>query len=549
LDYGTLRTDDFIAPVDQQWSALKLAYSVGANVTLGAGASATSLPTYFFDGYRIEVDSKILAPAAANPLLLPLATVPGRVWVYLSTANVSDPLQPFAEIRIESVAAATVESPGANELALVGVDIDAGGVVTGNTYPASEPANELAFGTIAQRWTRGVEFDDTADFDGAVTFDSSADFNGVTTVNTTLFAASGALIGINASNSSAVNPTLLSVNAAGPSAIFTGVSASYGIVVSNTGSGPSIQAVKTVAGVALFADATAGGGTAIQADGGAIGLDVDSSAGLAIDATTDTGTAVQATASGSGAAIVATGGPSAASRAGTFISTHTGATALRGSTAAAALSTAVAVQGTANGDSVAVQGTSGDGYAIVASGDTTSPKRSAMRWVPQDADPTTPMQGDVLFNSSRIGTTLGRIRVYTSLWESVHASPKGLVSTFSGAASGGPIAGGSGNLSLVSITPEQVGDVLVTMTGSFEFSVDTGQCTLYLYDALSGVIVAQQVERAADLDGAGVNTRSVVIRGVRTLPSTAARGFYASFIVSVGTVTYTNVIVTVTGVK
>ena len=544
LDYNSLRSGDYVAALDQQWSTVKLAYTIGASIVVGAGSAALNTPVYYFDGYRIEVDATLLAPAAADPLLLPLATLPGRVWIYLSTANMVDPLLPFAEIRLESVAAGSAEAPGANEIALVGVDVDAAGLVTANTYPGSEPAFELVFGTISQRWTRPVEFDDTAQFD------STSTFNGIPTVNTTLVVASGALVGINASNSDAANHTAMIANAAGPGMSVTGVDANYALAISNTGAGASILAVKLVAGVALYADAVTGGGTAIRAEGGAVGLDVESASGLAIDARSATGTAIRATATGSGTAINGVGGPSAASLAGSFTATNTGAIALRGATAAAALSTAVAVQGTASGASTALQGSSGDGYAVVASGDATTPMRSALRLVPQDDDPTTPLQGDVLFNSTRIGTTLGRLRVYTSLWESVHASPKGRVDAF-GVVASGVIGGGagSGNLSLTSITAEQVGDVLVSATGTIAFVVDSGQCTVTVVDATSAVTLATSIERSIDTDAVGTNSRSFSVRGVRTLPDTAARIFVVVITSTTGAITYSNVIVSVTGVQ
>lgn len=68
----------------------------------------------------------------------------------------------------------------------------------------------------------------------------------------------------------------------------------------------------------------------------------------------------------------------------------------------------------ANSDQTGVigQNSAGTGYGMLAQGKTTAPARSAFRIVPQAADPTTPLTGDLYVNS---GT--GKLMIYNgSAW-------------------------------------------------------------------------------------------------------------------------------------
>jgi hypothetical protein len=145
LDYGTVRTDDYLqSAADQRWSTTQLAYAVGDEV-ITLGAEVDTYVTYYVGGYRIEVDAGLLRPYGALPLLQPGATLPGRLWIYLDYGVITDPAQPVAAIRVESVAAGVPASPAVGELPLVGVDLNALGVVTGNTYDASDPELGLVY--------------------------------------------------------------------------------------------------------------------------------------------------------------------------------------------------------------------------------------------------------------------------------------------------------------------------------------------------------------------------------------------------------------------
>lgn len=542
LDYKTTRTeDDLDTATTQRWSTDKLAYQPGDSVTVGPGASPISGPVvYYFGGYRVELDECILKPNGADPLLRPLVATPGRVWIYLDVNVIADPGQPFAALSIEDVAAGVSESPGPGQLTLVGLDISATGTITANVYAAIEPDFEMVFGPLLRRYSGLTTFEDTASF---------INVGGVAiSVQGLVEADGGTATAVEAFNDSAAKPTITSSNNSGSAGKYTGDHATAGgLESSNIGAGPSVLALKTVAGVALQADATAGGGTAVEALGGAYGVDATSS-GSGVRGTTDVGIGIEARSTSSGGALNAFGGPSPASRAGTFTAGDVGATAVLASTAAAATAVAVAVQGTANGDGTGLSGLASDGYGVTAQSDTSSPKRSSLHLTPQDADPTTPLQGDVHFGLDR-GPT-GKPRVYTTQHESVHSSAKGWVEDWGLNAAGGPIAGGSGALSACQITPEEVGDVLVVATGHLDFATDATTVQVDLVDATAAVVIATQIERAIDTDGAGANTRSWVIRKRYTLPNTATRTFHVVLtVVAVGPFNYDNTICTVRGVR
>lgn len=74
----------------------------------------------------------------------------------------------------------------------------------------------------------------------------------------------------------------------------------------------------------------------------------------------------------------------------------------------------IAATGFGAGTGVIAQNTAGTGYGLVVSGKTAAPARAAMRIIPQDTPPTTPLIGDLYV------TTAGVLRIYNgSAWVSV----------------------------------------------------------------------------------------------------------------------------------
>jgi hypothetical protein len=181
-----------------------------------------------------------------------------------------------------------------------------------------------------------------------------------------------------------------------------------------------------------------------QTDTSATLVATSASALAAFTATnSSTGDAISAANSGSGYAISATGGAGKAAISATggsaaaAISATGGATSGNGAEATGGAPNGHGVVGYGTGTGYGVIGsvtagtagvygvaTSGIGvigeslssYACVCSADTTSPVRAALRLIPQDAEPSSPQEGDVYYNS-----TTHKLQVRTNAgWVDLH---------------------------------------------------------------------------------------------------------------------------------
>jgi hypothetical protein len=163
LDYGTVRASDYLdTTIAQRWSFTRLAYALGQEIDVD-GAQVTSYATYFVGGFRIEIDHGLLRTFGASPLLMTSATLPGRVWLYLDHGVIADPGQPVAMVRIVSMDVGALPEPNAGEIALVGVDVDANGKVTGNTYADDDPALGITYAlSMPQTFPGAVTIGDLA---------------------------------------------------------------------------------------------------------------------------------------------------------------------------------------------------------------------------------------------------------------------------------------------------------------------------------------------------------------------------------------------------
>lgn len=533
LDVEGLRNDDWLESATGTVFALSstsLTYDTGGNVLAAPGAQVSTRARYLIAGVRVETDETFLnlntytgGPVGGDPLIFPSATVPGRIWIYANEEG---------SPRYESVGPAVADSPAADEMTLVGLQIDGAGVVTdGAVAPITQPLPSQGMTVVIPVLVEDL----SAETLSAERIIGTGNASFVPTIE---------------AQPSAGAPSLLVTGNGSTSASQAAIDADgntgRALRAESTGTVAAIDVVHTGSGDGVAIDTTGGSGDAISITAGAIGVNATSSTATAVQGITTSGTAVRGLSSGLGDAVVGSGGPNAASSGGLFVSTHVDAVALVGQTVAGASSSAAASRCEAFGDGTGVDARAADGYAITAESDTTSPTRAALRLVPQNNDPTTPLAGDLHFGSNR-GT--GKLRVYTTLHESVHSSDKGWVKQWGAPASGGPIAGGSGNLSLAQISPEETGDVLVTATGSLEWGGDTNNATVSLVDVTSAVTVASQIERAIDTDGVPPNQTSFSIRGERTLPDTSTRTFAVVISVNVGTVTYSNVVCSVEGVQ
>lgn len=177
-DCSQLRNGDWLdTTAEHRLSATRLAYNVGDNATALPGAGVDTRASLLVRGVRVETDPVTLQtlvdpsnfPAAAEPLFVNGAIVPGRVWVYLRVPTSTS--QPTG-VRVESVGVGIADSPGVDEVTLRGVDIDILGLVTANVDPITAPL------TRALPLVIPVEFKDVST--DTLTVNTQLDSNGDT---------------------------------------------------------------------------------------------------------------------------------------------------------------------------------------------------------------------------------------------------------------------------------------------------------------------------------------------------------------------------------
>jgi hypothetical protein len=546
-DANQLHIADWVdTTIDAQLTLTSLTYAAGGNVTT-TGAIVATRGAYLFQGGRFETDDAFLnqvgAAIQASPLIVPAATLPGRIWIYTNEDG---------DLRVDSVGVGVADSPNPDELSLVGVDVDAGGVVTdGAVTPTTAPLPPSVLPV-------SIEIDSAGDI-------TARNLNADAIVTGLRFVALGGLLGGPTLSVGATSgQTSVDVTGDGTLAAITSAGGtSYALIGTSSGSDACLRATHTGSGAGLLlAHSGSGQGLNINQFGTGVGIRVNATSDYAIDATgpsggdvinstTDSGIAVRAVVTSTGVGVAAIGGPSASSVPVYGVTGHVDAIGVQGETIGGANTAAAGVQGLGNGAGTGVYAlANGTGYGAVLEADTTTPARAAVRLIPQDADPTTGDQGALLLNSAR-GPT-GKLRTYTTQWESVHSSAKGYVFVF-GTAASGVTAGGSGNLSLAQISPEETGDVLVTGTGHLEFSVDNGSCTVALWDVTAAVLIAAQIETSSDPANNAVNLgiiqRSFAIRSPYTLPDANTRTFAVVITANTGTITFEHVVTSVDGVQ
>lgn len=217
--------------------------------------------------------------------------------------------------------------------------------------------------------------------------------------------------------------------------------------------------------------------------------------------------------------VKGTGAAGAASHGVTGVAVNTSSYGMSGSSAAAATTSGAGVRADALGDAPALWAVAVDGHAALLTTDVTSPKRAPLRITPCDADPTTTGVGDVLINSSR----LNKIRHHDgTAYRSVHSSTLGHIFGAVMDSDQLALAGATGELCRVTITPESVGNVLLTASCFYIPSGDTDTLTVIIRDDTAGVNLITRVVRAKDVDASGARGEAVSIRYVYTLPTAAA---------------------------
>jgi hypothetical protein len=220
--------------------------------------------------------------------------------------------------------------------------------------------------------------------------------------------------------------------------------------------------------------------------------------------------------------VKGTGAAAASSHGVEGLAVNTSSYGMKGTTAAAATTSGAGVRAEALGDGVALSALAVNGNAGRFETDTSSPARSPVVIVAVDADPTTVQAGAIFPNASR-----GKFRIHNGVeYQSLHSSAKGNLFEPSSVSTGSNVAT-SGDIGDVTITPEQVGNVIITVTGFWKGSTDTTQMTVLLKDITGAVtVLTTQILVAQDRDGDGQDrTMPFTVRFPYTLPSAASRLF------------------------
>lgn len=532
LDYGTLRLGDYVdASVAQRWSSTRLAYTLGQEIDV-VGASPSSFVVYYVDGFRVEVDTGMLALAGAAPLLVPGATLPGRVWVYLDYGTIADPGQPIAAVRVESAGVGAAAAPGVGELPLVGVDVDVSGKVTGNTYDGGAPSYLLRYSDTISVELPALVTATQLVCGGSTLGDAPLTVNPVTvgSANSVAVIGDGTVAAMRVQGLGGIGVYSSSTGAHGIQGT-TSLATSYGVrgegnagpgVGGESTSGTGVLGVSSssygVRGVSTSGDGCrgegGGSGAGVVGVGGSSGIGVQGTGGAA------GGAGVQGTSSAAGVAGVRGSGSAGAASPGVLgLAVEVGSYGLEGQSAALGTSAGAGVRALGQKNASALSCLADAGYAAVLTSKLTTPTKAALKLTGQDTDPSSPEAGDVLYQTAR-----DKLRFRTSAaYQSVHSTPKGFVKAFAAGTAGAVV--NSGDLATVTIVPEQTGDVLITATGLCEQAGDADSYSVLLRDVTLGTTIQTTIERQIDTDAAAVRTRSFVARAVYTLPSAASRQF------------------------
>lgn len=332
--------------------------------------------------------------------------------------------------------------------------------------------------------------------------------------------------------------------------IVSPAAASYGITVTATATTNGVGLIAIGGSGANGRGATLRGGTGasvgaacVGGDGGGIGVTGDGVLGAAGGAFTGGATGDGLTATGgatsgrgatclgtsTGAGVFATGGASN----GPGIQAQPGGTSgfgVDGRSHATSTANGAAVRGLATADGIGVLGSAADGYGVVATSDTTSPTRSALRVTPQNADPTTLADGDVWHNSTtdelsaRIASGNRRLLWRTNGQCYGHAYDPGPATDNTGVTWATACAAAVG----VPTAPPRTG--LVRIRATCEVGRDTsaaGNIAIRLRDTTSGVTITS---RTVELfQATGTYERDVVIETTYSVPAAGARNFELQF--------------------
>lgn len=474
LDLNGVRNSDwFDTAAAAVLSPSTLTYLAGGNV-LTTGAVVDTRGVFLVNGTRIETDTAFLnqvgATVQGDPLIYPSATVPGRIWVYASEDGTP---------RFESVGPAVNDVPGVGEITLNGLQIDALGVVTdGAVAPVTLPLPDPLI-PIARRVS--IVFDSP---DPALLVDNLSGLGlSITSGGADIagdVAVTGATTVTGTFTVAADNPAILTGN------VTLGDTSADAIVVNGQ---TSFNAAVTVVNGVTF---TANGNVVIG------------------NADTDTLTCTATATFNNGVTL---GSSSLDSL--TINATINAPVTLGVTSASPALTVANA------GTGRAISAVAASGYAGHFTTDTSSPTTAPIHIVPQDADPSVPVQGDIINNLTR---NKMRFRALTD-WQSIHSSPNGHIFEFAMDLTFLGLAGSTGEICRCTVTPEVVGLVLLTVSFVWDPAADNTTVGVTLRDDTVPVNIVTHNIRAKDVDASGTRGETVSFQYAYTLPSAATRDF------------------------
>ena len=348
-------------------------------------------------------------------------------------------------------------------------------------------------------------------------------------------------------------------NASGGLALIGSANGVYAAVRGlNTSTGAGLEGINVGGGGPGVLATGNGASPGLLATGGATGHGVRATAGATggdgVNATTNTATRAGVRGVGSAVAINTYGvrGESAqANGQGVFgINQFAGADTTLLTNAAVASSSL---------DGAGTWAQSDNGYGLWAQSDTSSPTRAAVHIEGQDVSPTTALDGDLIFNSTKTQLELRA----SAVWKVLHQSPLGFQQAVSV-----PNAGTHNSLVYTAYGTvgfgsqiENVGRVKVSVTGSFRNAGGAlNTVELQLYDVTGSVQIAL-TEISLDVTNAVITNppagvrpdnyeRTLTLEGVYTIPDTTTRNYAVRIRThnSGGTgVEWINLVVSVTG--
>lgn len=244
--------------------------------------------------------------------------------------------------------------------------------------------------------------------------------------------------------------------------IITNNSGLAGLRSTQTGTGPALEGLALGTNNDGVRGSGAGTGIGVTGDGGASGHGGEfTGGGSAGHGVVGIGDAVAS------AGVRGEANADATSFAVEGIATHIDQATIIGRTFGGATASAKAIHGLAGSDAAGVHGDASDGYGVVAESDLTAPKRASFRWVPQDTNPSTALNGDAFFKGTENRPRFRADGNWREIWSTVGGFTSGRGADVSGSRNNGAF-GTELTVTLAAPNePSSTGTVVVRVSGRF----------------------------------------------------------------------------------